>query len=280
MSPSEARAELVRLLREDRRPFPLDRAALLLALDEYPGLDLAPYEAVFDEYAARAASLAPSVDRDARARLVALRRVLFEEEGFHGNREEYYDVRNSYLNEVLERKLGIPISLGTVVLGVARRLDWPLYSINFPGHFLLGYATAEGVLAIDPFHGGLILDDEELAQRWLIATSARPGCIQDQLRPAEPRSVLVRMLNNIRLVHAQKREYGRAATATEKVLLVEPGNAMHERDLGYLLLGARQVDRAVHHLQNYLRRCPGAPDEATVREHLDNLRRLAERNEL
>ncbi len=280
MSPAEARAELVRLLREDRRPFPLDRAALLLAVDEYPELDPARYEAVLNEYAARAASLAPGQVGDARARLVALRRVLFEEEAFHGNREEYYDVRNSYLNEVLDRKLGIPISLGAVVLGAARRLDWPLYSINFPGHFLLGYATAEGVLTIDPFHGGLILDDEELAQRWLIATGARPDRIQEHLRPADPRSVLVRMLNNIRLVHTQKREYQRAAVATEKVLLVEPGNAMHERDLGYLLLGARQVDRAVHHLRNYLSRCPGAPDGDTVREHLDNLRRLAERNEL
>lgn len=271
---------MVRLLESQPAPFPLDRAALLLAVDEYPGLPLDVYEAKLDDFARRVSSLLAPVEVDPKCHLKALRQVLFEEEGFHGNREEYYDVRNSYLNEVLDRKLGIPISLGTVMVGVARRLGWPVVCINFPNHFLLGYATAEGLLPIDPFHGGLILDEDELCERWRQVTQFRPSDIHAHLQPADPRSVLVRMLNNIRLVHAQKREYRKAVIATEKVVLIEPDNPMHERDLGYFLLGARQVDAAVHHLKNYLVRSPGAMDTAAVQEHLDNLQRLLERDEL
>ena len=280
MDPAAARAELVRLLESQPAPFPLDRAALLLAVDEYPGLSLKPYEAQLDDYAARVSSLLAPGETEPKCHLKALRQVLFEEEGFHGNREEYYDVRNSYLNEVLERKLGIPISLGMVMLGVARRLGWPVVCINFPNHFLLGYATAEGLLPVDPFHGGLILDDEELCERWRQVSQFRPSNIHAQLHPADPRTVLVRMLNNIRLVHAHKREYRKAVVATEKVVLIEPGNPMHERDLGYFLLGARRVDDAVRHLRSYLARSPQAIDTETVQEHLDNLQRLLERDEL
>jgi regulator of sirC expression with transglutaminase-like and TPR domain len=260
----QAREELRRLLDEAPEPFPLDRAALLLAVDEYPLLDRSGCEVRLDRYAERM----HQTDPEPRRRLGRLRQVLFEEESFHGNREQYYDVRNSYLNEVLDRKLGIPISLAAVVLGVARRLGWPMEGVNFPNHFLVGYFTPRETLAIDPFHGGLILGDDELKERWRLATGEDAPPPGEMLPPAPARSILVRMLNNIRVIHVQGRRYRLAAVATEKIALIEPESPGHERDLGYLFLAARESARAVHHLERYLARVGDAADAARVGEAL------------
>jgi len=217
--PAEAREQLRRLLAEKREPFPLDRAALLLAVDEYPNLAPESYEARLDAYAERVGLLTAG-EGDPRRRLGALRRVIFEDEGFHGNRDAYYDVRNSYLNEVLDRKLGIPISLAAVVLAVGSRLRWPMAGVNFPAHFLVRYAAPAELLAVDPFHGGLILGVEELAERWRFATAAPAPVAAEMLRPAEPRMILLRMLNNIRLVHTEAGHDRLAELAVEKMRLV------------------------------------------------------------
>lgn len=226
MDPGAARIELQRLLYQAPDPFPLDRAALLLAVDEYPDLDLALYEAQLDGYAMQVRDrLGQAPPEEPRLRLTALRRVLFEDEGFHGNREQYYDVRNSYLNEVLDRKLGIPISLATVVLGVARRLAWPMHGVSFPAHFLVRYAAERDPLAIDAFHGGLILGTDELEERWRLNTGHPAPPVEQMLRPASSRNILLRMLNNIRLVHTNRGDYQLADHAVEKMLLIDPNSA-------------------------------------------------------
>lgn len=280
MDSHTAREELLRLVREADAsanngsvPFAADRAALLIAVDEYPHLDLSIYEAQLDHYAERVSAALPrgAAADDPRGRLAAMRRVLFEDEAFHGDRENYQDVRNSYLNEVLDRKLGIPISLGAVMLGVARRLSWPLAPVNFPGHFLLCYRGEGAALAVDPFHGGLILGRTDLVERWQ-ATTRTPAPSPDlMLRVADAASVVVRMLNNIWLVHAGAHRYQLAALAKEKVALLEPHEPAHERDLGYLLAGAGNVDAAARRLRAYLDRAPCAPDREQVRLHLARL---------
>lgn len=278
MQPREAREELLQLLSaaassQNSEPFPLDRAGLLLAVDEYPFLPFALYEAQLDGYAERTVQvLGTSPDQqDPRAQLAALRRVLFEEEAFHGNREQYYDVRNSYLNEVLDRKLGIPISLGAVMVGVGRRLGWRLDPVNFPNHFLLRLASPDEVLAVDPFHGGLILGQEDLEERWRQATGLPIPSVEALLRPASPSAVVVRMLNNIWMVHANARRFPLAILAKEKIALIEPSNPAHDRDLGYLWAGARDSHRAVSHLERYLQRAPNAPDRELVLTHVAEL---------
>ncbi|HTE20887.1 MAG TPA: transglutaminase-like domain-containing protein [Armatimonadota bacterium] len=272
MESAEARRELRRLLDESPEPFPFDRAALLLAADADPSLDVRPYEACLDRYAERVGEAAGAGEPDPRRRLGALRRVVFEDEGFHGNRDDYYDVRNSYLNEVLDRKLGIPISLATVVLGVARRLGWPLHPVNFPQHFLLRYATPDEPLAVDAFHGGLILGADELEERWRFATGYDAPDASRMLEPAAPVGVLVRMLNNIRGIHHQQQDYRGAARATELIGLIDPLNPQHERDLGYFLLKARELEPGITHLERYLERAPHAVDADVVREYLASLR--------
>ncbi|MCC2671216.1 MAG: hypothetical protein K0Q72_3687 [Armatimonadetes bacterium] len=286
MDPHQAREELLHLLAPGgsgasadlRSGFPLDRVGLLLAADEYPFLDPSLYESQLEELAARTseAARAGSSSDEPRVRLGALRRVLFEEEAFHGDRDNYYDVRNSYLNEVLDRKRGIPISLGAVMVGVARRLDWPLASVNFPNHFLLAYVSESEPLAVDPFHGGLILGQEELEERWRAAIGTSPPPLSRMLQPAEPKSVVIRMLNNIWMVHANARRFHLAILAKEKIALIDPEEPDHERELGYLWVGAGDTARGAEHLSRYLSRAPHASDRGLVADHVARLQRGAE----
>lgn len=298
MTPAIAREELVRLLcdhglvpargqpypvaERGRSPdpapsFPIDRAALLLAVDVYPGLDPACSERRLDGHAARVAG-ALSPRAEPLDRIAALRRVLYEEEGFHGNREHYYDVRNSYLNEVLDRKLGIPISLATVLLGVSRRLGWPLRGVNFPGHFLVSYAGSEEPLALDPFDG-LILGAEELEQRWRFATGYESPDFPVLLVPASWYAMLVRMLNNILNIHLHEGDLDGAALAVEKMRLIQPEEPQHERNLGILLLRTGQIGRGRRCIERYLERAPHAPDADVLRAHLETHHDPSQRDE-
>lgn len=274
MEPAEARAALQALLHSSPEPFPLDRAALLLSVEDYPGLEPGAYEARLDHLAERVGNALPAPDdADPRRRLGALRRVVFEEEGLHGNREQYYELRNSYLHEVLDRKLGIPITLAFVMLGVARRLEWPLRPVNFPAHVLVRYETPDEVLAVDPFHGGLILGPEELAERWRFTTVSDAPPPDRMLVPASPASMLLRMLNNIRLIHDQNRDYRGAASAVARMALVAPEEAEYDRAQGQYLLAAGEWAAAAPCLERFLQRAPWSPEADGVRRRLEEIRR-------
>jgi regulator of sirC expression with transglutaminase-like and TPR domain len=272
VTPEAARDALGALLRDRPHPFPIDRAALLLAVEEYPGLDPQPCQAQLDAYAARVETAAAGLEP--RRRMAALRRVLFEEEGFHGNRDAYYDLRNSYLNEVLERKLGIPITLAAVMLGVAGRLGWPLAGVSFPLHFLVRYVDSDEPLAADPFHGGLLLGREELEERWRLATGSEPPAGEALLPPATPEAILTRMLNNIRIIHAHHQRFDRAAEVTTLMGCIVPEEPEIDRQAGYFLLRAGAPHRARLHLERYLDRAPQSPWAAAVRQQLEALREL------
>ncbi len=255
-------------------PFPLDWAALLLAFDEYPRLQLPLYERLLDDYAVAVRARLPNgflPESEPLRALATLRQAVYEDAGFRGNREQYYDVRNSYLNEVLDRRLGIPISLALVMLGITRRLGWPVHAVNFPQHFLLAWRSPGTVLPLDTFDG-LVLGAEEVAERWRLATGDVAPDLNEMLTPAEPSMVLIRVLNNIRVVHTRGRRYRLAAMANEKMALLEPENPYHERDLGLLLLGAGDVAAGVSRLENYLQRAPGGEDVPALRERLAHLR--------
>jgi regulator of sirC expression with transglutaminase-like and TPR domain len=277
MDADQARRELLQLIQSGPTPFPYDRAALLIAVDEYPRVELGRYEARLDALAgAVAAGVAKSSPDAPRARLGALRRVLFEEGGFHGNRAEYYDTRNSYLNEVLDRKLGIPISLAVVCLGVARRLGWPLAPVNFPNHFLLRYEAPGELLAVDAFNGGLILGPEDLTDLWRSAVGTDPPTESTMLPPACPREVVIRMLNNIWLVHRHHRRFARAALAVEKLMLLSPEEAGFERELGQLRIQGSDLPAGLGHLERYLARSPHGADAEVVRLQIDWVRKMLE----
>src|SRR5262249_52393457 len=146
--------------REDTR-IDLAKAALTIAVSDYPNLDIAAYLSRIDALATTAAERLGSA-ADVYRSIATLNFLLFQEHGFCGNREDYFDPKNSFLNEVLDRKTGIPISLSVLYIEVAKRIGLSLRGVGFPGHFLVKYVGAEGEIVIDPFNQGEILSQQNL----------------------------------------------------------------------------------------------------------------------
>lgn len=257
------------LARLDDEQVPLLRSALLIAHDEYPDLDAAACDALVD---AHVASLRDEVERiDSQPlKMLAINRHLFEELGYAGNHSEYYDPRNSYLNEVLQRRLGNPISLAVVQLEVAHRLGVPLDGVSFPGHFLVRLPVEDGMLVMDPFNRGRPLNAEELRLR------ARPHFGEDVpddalmqiLSPAPPRAILARMLRNLHALYAEACDWPRAVRCTDRILHLFPDNAeaVRDRGLGYLEMG--HIRGAQTDLGRYLELSPDADDAEAMRHKL------------
>lgn len=239
-------------------------AALLIAAEEYPQLLPEPYLARIDMLAER---VRDRLD-DETAPLVVLQevsRVLFEEEGFRGNAEAYYDPRNSFLNDVLDRRTGVPLTLSLLYLEVGWRLGLPLHGVNFPGHFLVRYDGEAVQLLVDPFQRGEIRFQDE-AQELLDRVYGGTVSLQPSyLRPAGRKDILVRLLSNLKGIYLNTRDDRRALAATERILLVRPDAAEEVRDRGMLLARLGFADDAVQELRDYLARAPGADDADRVR---------------
>jgi regulator of sirC expression with transglutaminase-like and TPR domain len=248
----------------------LAKAALLIAADEYPQLVPETYLRRLDELAERV--------RDRQGQETApvimlqdLSRVLFEEEGFRGNSEKYYDPRNSFLNDVLDRRLGIPITLSVVYLEVGWRLDLPLHGVNFPGHFLVRYDGEALKLLVDPFQGGLVRFEDE-AQSLLDHVYGGSVLMQSEyLRKADRRDILVRMLENLKGNYLNARDDERALSAIERILILQPDSPDHLRDAGIVLTRLGRIDDAAAALQQYLAIAPDAADRERIRLLLEQL---------
>jgi regulator of sirC expression with transglutaminase-like and TPR domain len=264
---------------QEDEALPLLGIALLIARDEYPALDPGHYDALVqahaDELRAEVAAIEPLP-----LKMQAINRHLFDELGYSGNHDEYYDPRNSYLNEVFERRLGNPITLAMVQMEVTRRLGLPIDGVSFPGHFLVRTPVGDGVLVMDPFNRGRPLDEEELRER------ARPhlgGEMPDDealyriLHPASNRAMLTRMLRNLHGVYVDRDDWERAVRCADRILRLAPDSAeaLRDRGLGYFKLGHRHGARA--DLGRYLQLHPQAADAGTLRERLVDLGSGADR---
>jgi regulator of sirC expression with transglutaminase-like and TPR domain len=255
------------------RPEPeidLAAAALLIAAEEYPQLTPDPYLRRLDELAERVR------DRvwDATPPVVLLddlSRVLFQEEGFSGNQDEYYDPRNSYLNDVLDRRIGIPITLSIIYLEVGWRLGIPLHGVNFPGHFLVRYDGEAVKLLVDPFQQGLVRFEDEAQDLLDHVYGGSVRMHRDFLRVADRRDILIRLLSNLKGVHQNRRDDERALSAIERILLIRPDSADEERDRGVVLTRLGREQDAAAALLRYLELQPDAPDAARIRLLLEQL---------
>jgi regulator of sirC expression with transglutaminase-like and TPR domain len=250
----------------------LARAALLVAAEEYPQLVPEPYLHRLDLFAEQVKDrlndeTAPPVV------LNEISKLLFEEEGFRGNTEAYYDPRNSFLNDVLDRKLGIPLTLGIVFLEVGWRLNLPLRGVNFPGHFLLRYEGEAFRLLVDPFHHGQIRFEDQ-AQELLDRVYGGSVPMQaDYLRGATKHDVLVRLLANLKTIYLNTRDDVKALAAIDRILLIKPDAAEEIRDRGMVLARTGNIDEAIQALSRYLEIMPSAPDATRVKLLLDELTR-------
>ena len=242
----------------------LDEAALLIAAEEYDGLQIETYLAELDRLAERAAERLSGVREDGE-RAARLNRFLFFDERFTGNRSDYYDPRNSYLNEVIDRRSGIPITLSVVYMAVAARLGIDVRGISFPGHFLLKWIGDEQEIVIDAFQGtSLSITD---CQERLDATLGSPMELKPELhlRPAGQREILVRMLGNLKGIFFQRRDWNRALDSCERILLMLPEAPIELRDRGLVLEQLDCCYAAAADLDRFLELAPEDPSAEAVR---------------
>jgi regulator of sirC expression with transglutaminase-like and TPR domain len=204
-----------------------------------------------------------------------LNALLFGEEGFRGNEASYYDPRNSYLNQVLERRLGIPITLSLVYVEVGRRARLPLSGVGFPAHFLVAY-EAEPRLIIDPFTCGRLLSASDCQQLLWQAFGSSARLEPAHLAASSPREILARLISNLKVAYQRAGDLQRALRASEQLSVVWP-SATELRDRGLMRFRLADFRGATADLGQYLEFEPAAPDAEAIRRQLALIRELRER---
>jgi regulator of sirC expression with transglutaminase-like and TPR domain len=261
-------------LREDA--LDLGLGALLIARVEHPTLSLSHSLLRLDQLAT--ASGVARVQDPLKA-LHRLREFLFEEEGFRGNADEYYDPRNSCLNDVLGRRLGIPITLSLVVMEVGRRVGLDVVGVGLPGHFVVRAQVGTEPVLLDPFDGGAVLTHERAASLVARALGRQVPLTEAHFAPCGKRQILTRMLMNLRGIYCRRAEWDKALAIFDRLLVLDDQCAPHVRDRGTVLAKLGHLHRAASDWERYLTACPEADDVENVRQQLRKVRqRLASLN--
>lgn len=250
LSPQRQLAELASL---PDAAIDLPRGALLISALLQPGLDPELHLRRLESLSIAAVA---SVVRDAPLpeRIRALNRFLFVEEGFSGNQEDFYDPRNSFLDQVLERRTGIPITLSLLYVEVARQVGIPAFGVGFPGHYLVRVGEGGATLVLDPFARGLSLGEEELDQRLADVYGEGAPTIHANpalLRAATRRETLVRMLANLKAIYAREGDLPQALIAVNAILTLTPDSADDLRDRGLIYRELGYAPAALADLRRY-----------------------------
>ncbi len=255
----------------------LAEAVLLIAADEYPNLDIDNYLQRLDELAEAVRRSLPE-DTGLEETVVALNHFLFVEQGFTGNADDYYDPRNSFLNDVLDRKLGVPITLSILYMEIGQRLGLPFEGVSFPGHFLVKCNTNEGDVILDPFWGGMPLSEDDLQDRLEEAcgkSQAAAAPLAALLSTAGKKEILVRMLRNLKGIYLKREDLLKALGSINRILQVQPDLPEEVRDRGQVYEKLECFRPAVADLSRYLVLAPTAEDAHDVQHRLVELQHLA-----
>ena len=253
----------------------LATSALLIARLEYPSLETRPYLRRLDDMA-RTIHSRLDEGADPQTRLAALCVYLFEEEGFRGNNEEYYDPRNSFLNDVLDRRVGIPITLSTVFIEVGQRTGLEVSGVGLPGHFIVRVHDDRGDVLVDPFHGGALLTEDDCQKRLDRISGGKMKLRPQHLAPCSRRQMLARMLSNLKGIYVKSGDHLRAIGVMD-LLLTVTADPEQVRDRGLLYASLDCYALAASDLATYLERTPSARDSDTVRATLEEMRLRASR---
>jgi regulator of sirC expression with transglutaminase-like and TPR domain len=251
-------------------------AALTIARTAYPDLDAAESIAHLDEWAKRLGQRLGD-DPSAGDILAGLNRILFAEEGFDGERENYFDPQNSFLNRVIVRRRGIPITLSLVYCEVGRRAGFALSGISLPGHFIAGLFHTSGMLYVDPFNQGEILSEDEcyrlVSSRYGETTTMNP----DWLRPVGKRMILARMLRNLKAIYRHRNRTMQMLEMIQWILTVDPDSAVELRERGLIYADMGNAAFAVQDLSRYLEVHPDAPDRESIAETIRRMNASGQR---
>jgi regulator of sirC expression with transglutaminase-like and TPR domain len=262
-----------------RENFSLAEACLLIAQDAYPDLDVVHYLSRIDAFAATVKSRLSS-DAFAEQKVIVLNRYLFNELGFCGNVGDYYDPRNSHLNQVLERRTGVPITLSILYMEIGQRLGLRFQGVSFPGHFLVKLRVTGGQLVLDPFCGGEAQSESDLRARLAQALPQREADtlpLPQYLQAATSRQVLARVLRNLKGIYLHSEEAQNALKVMQRMVMVAPHAAEEVRDRGLAYYKLDCFRAALADLDDYLDRRPHAPDADEIKDKTAALRLVCAR---
>jgi regulator of sirC expression with transglutaminase-like and TPR domain len=249
------------------------RAALAMARVEYPLLDAEVYVRKVEQLARRVSALVREPG-DPQQSIAAVNRVLFDEEMFRGNTVDYYNPRNSFLNDVLDRRLGIPITLALVYMEVGRRAGFPLLGVGFPGHFLLKHYEVSGkALLIDAFERGKIVTEADCQQRLDTQYSGQLNLQPEFLMAVTRRQMLTRILNNLRTVYLSQRNFRKAVQIVDLVLVIYPRSPEDVKQRALLRHNLQDYRGALADFEDYVNMLPDASDAEEIRQAARALRR-------
>ena len=272
MQLSLARRCFIREIRQSDEAINLERAALYLALEEHPTLDVDVTLEQLDRMAAVVLERLPESRYPLRV-IAVINHYLYEELGFSGNRQDYYDPQNSHLNQVLDRRLGIPITLALVYLAIAKRIDFPMMGIGMPGHFLIRPVVEEMDVYVDAFNGGEVLFRQDCAAL-LQKLYQEPVTLRSEfLQPISNRQFLARMLGNLKGIAINQNNIQSALAAVERILLLFPEASGELRDRGILYFQLRRWSEARQDLECYLATMPPPGDRSLVQDMLQQISR-------
>ncbi|WP_414529201.1 SirB1 family protein [Nodularia chucula] len=267
---SSARLYFSQEVQQSDERIDLAKAALYIAQEEYPDLNVAEYLNTLDRMADEVEEDL-SISRYPLQIIQSINLYLYSNLGFAGNRTNYYDPCNSFLNDVIDRRMGIPITLALVYLEIARRINFPMVGVGMPGHFLIRPDIPDMEIFVDAFNGGEVMFAEDcenqLSQVFQQPVSLRP----EFLAPVSNRQILARMLNNLKYIYLKEQNLAKTLAAVERVLLLFPEMILEVRDRGLLYYQLGQYAQAVDNLQTYLDKVPDAEDAVVIRRLLAEL---------
>jgi len=266
-----ARQYFYREIHQAEKNINLAKAALYIAQEEYSDLDPEEYLNALDTMAEEIEERLPSETYPLRV-IQCINNYLYNDLGFTGNSDDYYDPRNSYLNQVIDRKTGIPITLSLVYLEIAQRIDFPMVGIGMPGHFLVRPDFPDVGIYVDAFNQGEILFEQDCEQR-LSQIYQQPVIISPSLlEPVTPRRFLSRMLMNLKMIYLNRGEWRKALASIERILLLFPGTPTEMRDRGLLYYQIGELASACQDLESYLVQVPSAEDASFIRQLVEQIR--------
>ena len=260
----------------DNDEMQLATGALLIAQSEYPELDI---EACLHQLDKMADTVRERI-QDAtlpEQHIAELNRYLFEEKGFTGNTENYYALGNNFLNVVLKKKTGIPITLGVVYIEVGRRAGLPLIGVNFPSHFLVKYQREHLDILLDVFENGMFMDDDRLRTKLQTNFGEDVPLESSMVAEATDKEILARILRNLTRAYTLLEQYDKALTAAERIAWLLPNAAGDYRILGYLYYKNRAYSESITAFETYLQLAGETPDTAAVEQNIQHLQKLLSR---
>jgi regulator of sirC expression with transglutaminase-like and TPR domain len=251
--------------------------SLLIAGLEYPELEIPRYLARLETLGGEARARSCAAGAAGRAAIDAVNQLLFEELGFRGNSEDYYDPRNSYLNDVLDRRTGIPITLSTLYMEVARRAGLEVAGVGLPGHFIVRVSLPGEEVLLDPYHGGLRLSEADCQRRLDRIYEGRVRLGPELLAACSRKQILARMLRNLKAIHARAGDHARCLAVVDLILRVDPAAGEDLRDRGLLYEALDCYGLALRDLETYLARFPEAAGAGELVQRIALLRAKAAR---